>query len=68
MTKKLYVSRHVIFFECLSYFTLPPKVAPVAKKDLIYLDPFSSDVATKEYSSTLDIAEYSSSYYFPLGV
>ncbi|GFY96739.1 aminopeptidase M1 [Actinidia rufa] len=33
------------------------KAAPVAKEDLIYLDLFSSDVPTKEYSSTLNIAD-----------
>ena len=57
MIKKLYISRHVTFFERLSYFTLPPKATLVAKEDLIYLDPFSSDVPTEEYSSTLDIED-----------
>ncbi|GFS40400.1 anaphase-promoting complex/cyclosome 2 [Actinidia rufa] len=57
ITKKLYVSRHVTFFERLPYFTLPSKAAPVAKKDLIFLDPFPADVSTEEYSSTLDIAD-----------
>ncbi|GFZ00910.1 hypothetical protein Acr_14g0005450 [Actinidia rufa] len=57
ITKKLYVSRHVTFFECFPYFTLPSKAAPVAKEDLIYLDPFPFDVPTEEYSSTLDIAD-----------
>ncbi|GFS43671.1 hypothetical protein Acr_00g0086350 [Actinidia rufa] len=59
VTKKLYVSRHVTFFERLPYFTLPSKVTPVAKEDLIFLDPFPSDVPTEEYSSTLDIADIS---------
>ncbi|XP_057470914.1 retrovirus-related Pol polyprotein from transposon RE2 isoform X1 [Actinidia eriantha] len=57
ITKKLYVSRHVTFFERLPYFTLPSKAAPVAKEDLIYLDHFSFDVPTEKYSSTLDIAD-----------
>ncbi|GFZ15868.1 hypothetical protein Acr_25g0002770 [Actinidia rufa] len=57
ITKKLYISRHVTFFESLSYFTLPSKAAPIAKEDLIYLDHFPSDVPTKEYSSTPDIAD-----------
>ncbi|GFZ15692.1 histidinol phosphate aminotransferase 1 [Actinidia rufa] len=34
-----------------------PTAAPIAKEDLIYLDHFSSDVSTEEYSSTLDIAD-----------
>ncbi|GFZ13674.1 hypothetical protein Acr_23g0020590 [Actinidia rufa] len=32
-------------------------VAPVAKEDLIYLDPFPSAVPIEEYSSTLDIVD-----------
>ncbi|GFZ14563.1 hypothetical protein Acr_24g0007530 [Actinidia rufa] len=31
--------------------------APVAEDDLIYLNPFLSDVPTEEYSSTLDIVD-----------
>ncbi|GFZ18575.1 hypothetical protein Acr_27g0003140 [Actinidia rufa] len=33
------------------------KATPVAKEDLIYLDPFPSDVSKEEYSSTLDITD-----------
>lgn len=46
MTKKLYVSRHVTFIECLTYFTLPPKAASIAKEDLTRIDPFRMDVPT----------------------
>ncbi|GFY86442.1 hypothetical protein Acr_05g0000810 [Actinidia rufa] len=36
-----------------------PITAPIAKEDLIYLDPFPSDMSTEEYSSTLDIVDIS---------
>ncbi|GFS37035.1 hypothetical protein Acr_00g0049370 [Actinidia rufa] len=45
--------------ERLPYFTLPPKTAPIAKEDLIYLDLLPSDVPTEEYSFTLDIVDIS---------
>jgi hypothetical protein len=59
VTTKLYVSRHVVFLERLPYFTLPPKTAPVAKEDLICIDPFPMDVPTDEYTSTLEISDVS---------
>ncbi|GFS45976.1 ubiquitin-specific protease 12 [Actinidia rufa] len=40
-----------------SSMTTTLSAASVAKEDLIYLDPFPSDVPTEEYSSTLDIAD-----------
>ncbi|GFY85460.1 hypothetical protein Acr_04g0001980 [Actinidia rufa] len=42
-----------------SAMTTTHSAAPVAKEDLIYLDPFPSDVPTEEYSSTLDITDIS---------
>ncbi|KAG5561972.1 hypothetical protein RHGRI_004867 [Rhododendron griersonianum] len=57
VTKKLYVSRHVTFLERLPYFTLPPKAAPVAKEDLIHIDPFPMDVPPEGYTSTLEVSD-----------
>ncbi|GFS37380.1 hypothetical protein Acr_00g0051640 [Actinidia rufa] len=46
-----------VFSWAIAIFTLPPKTAPIAKEDLIYLDPFPSDVPIEEYSSTFDIED-----------
>lgn len=53
MTKKLYGSGHV---KHLPFFSLPPKIASVAKDDLIHSDTFPSDVYTEENISTLKVS------------
>lgn len=55
--QKLYVLRHVTFLERHPYFSLPPKIAPVAKEDLVYIDLFPSEVPSKEYISTVHVSD-----------
>jgi hypothetical protein len=59
VTQKLYVSRHVTFLERLPFFSLPPTQTPVAKEDLVHIDPFPLEVPVEEYVSTLDLSDVS---------
>ncbi|CAL5366510.1 unnamed protein product [Camellia sinensis] len=53
VSRRLYVSRYVSFLERLPYFQLPPVIAPISKEDLVHIDPFSSEVPSDEYISTV---------------
>jgi hypothetical protein len=59
VTQKLHVSRHVTFLERLPYFSLPPCQAPVAKEDLVHIDPFPLEVPIEECVRTLDLSDVS---------
>jgi hypothetical protein len=41
--QKLYVSRHVVFLEHISFFSIPSTTHSLTKPDLIHIDPFSED-------------------------
>ena len=43
VSNKFYVSRHVVFMEHISFFSIPFPSHTVTKADLIHIDPFSDD-------------------------
>ena len=43
ITHKLYVSRHVVFFERILFFSIPSTTHSLTKSDLIRINPFSED-------------------------
>ncbi|XP_020596126.1 uncharacterized protein LOC110036103 [Phalaenopsis equestris] len=42
-TQKLFVSRHVVFFEHIPYYSIPPSSHSFTKSDPIPIDPFHTD-------------------------
>ena len=52
-SRRLYVSCHVAFLECLAYIQLPTTTTTVSKENLVQIDPFPSTVLSDEYISTV---------------
>ena len=46
VTKKLYVSRHVVFVEHIPFYSIPATPHDVVESDLINIDPFIDDVSS----------------------
>ena len=43
VTKKLHVSRHIVFLKYMSFFSIPNSHHELTKSDIIQIDPFSKD-------------------------
>ena len=46
VSQKLYVYRHVVFFEHITFFSIPTSSHNVTMSDLIYIDHFTLDIDT----------------------
>ena len=57
VTKKLYVSHHVVFIEHIPFFSIPDSHYELKKSDIIHIDPFSEDIDSmpSQVSCTSDI-------------
>ncbi|XP_019427158.1 PREDICTED: uncharacterized protein LOC109335479 [Lupinus angustifolius] len=43
-TRKLYISRHVVFLEHLPFYSIPSDSQNITRSDLIHIDPFVADI------------------------
>lgn len=48
VARKLRISRHLSFLECLPYFYIPTSSTMISKEDLVMLDPFSDSTSSEE--------------------
>ena len=55
-TQKLYVSRHVVFLEHISFFSIPSSIHDLTRSNLLHIDPFFEDCSnlSSQVSSTSD--------------